>query len=187
MRDKIKYQCIINIQKWLQKWLLNSNKNVMIIMMMIIIIIITIMIIERKITWLIFEDVTATTSWSSHVTKISKLYFKVPFCFIILTYLPFCLYPFVQKILFLSFIPIELYIELFHNQLNVSNCNAFMVHENNLTIWNSWKPQAIFCRLCYDKIIVNYIYAWERGWGKTKLWKYVQLSMWSWFFLRDLK
>ena len=68
---------------------------------------ITIMIIEKKTTSrMIFEDVTATTNWSSHVTKFSKLYVKVHFCFIILTYLPFLSYPFVHKILFLSFIPI---------------------------------------------------------------------------------
>ena len=51
---------------------------------------ITIVIMERKVTDWFLKDVTAKlTNWSSHVTKISKLYFKVPFCFIILIYLPF--------------------------------------------------------------------------------------------------
>ena len=66
---------------------------------------ITIMIIERKVTWLIFEDLTAKlTNWSSRVTKISKLYFKVPFCFIILIYLPFVL-SFCAKNIIFKFYP----------------------------------------------------------------------------------
>ena len=48
LRDKIKYQYFINIKKFKLK----SNKNVII---RIIEIMITIMIIERKVTWLIFE------------------------------------------------------------------------------------------------------------------------------------
>ena len=51
LRDKIKYQYFINIKK-MAKFKLKSNKNVII---RIIEIMITIMIIERKVTWLIFE------------------------------------------------------------------------------------------------------------------------------------
>ena len=51
LRDKIKYQYFINIKK-MDKFKLKSNKNVII---RIIEIMITIMMMERKVTWLIFE------------------------------------------------------------------------------------------------------------------------------------
>lgn len=84
------------------KFKLKSNKNVII---RIIEIMITIMIIEGKLLDWFLKDVTANlTNWSSRVAKISKLYFKVPSCFIILNYLPFVL-SFCAKNIIFKFYP----------------------------------------------------------------------------------